>query len=344
MLLLAALAAGASFSIFGRALVGAPSSALFLDGAWAAAWQAAYEKALPFRTTAAGLWTLIRYEVFHEARPEVLIGSEGWLYAAEEFDPPDSLSVPLPRAIDLVAAARDALSAKGIDLVVALVPTKASVEERHLGRYVIPPGLASRFVETLAALRGRGITAPDLLWPLREGAGSRDMYMRTDTHWTPAGARRAAEALTPSIARLLGAHGSLRAQYASQGVGERSVSGDLLKFVPLGPWQRLGPAPDVVEEVVTAVVDADGAEPDELFSDLVIPVALVGTSYSANAVSGFEGALKDALDADVLNVAEEGKGAFAPMDAYMASPAIDDPRPDVVVWEIPERYLDPGPG
>jgi len=27
------------------------------------------------------------------------------------------------------------------------------------------------------------------------------------------------------------------------------------------------------------------------------------------------------------------------MRKYLESPAIDDPRPDVVIWEIPERYL-----
>jgi hypothetical protein len=27
------------------------------------------------------------------------------------------------------------------------------------------------------------------------------------------------------------------------------------------------------------------------------------------------------------------------MQKYIDSPAIGDPRPDVVIWEIPERYL-----
>jgi alginate O-acetyltransferase complex protein AlgJ len=169
------------------------------------------------------------------------------------------------------------------------------------------------------------------------------MYLRTDTHWTPQGARVAARTLAAEIGPVLDARGSPRAAYGTAPGGTREVAGDLLTFVPLGPWQARGPGPDRVEEPVTELREQPSVEEGAagLFSDLRIPVALVGTSYSASPISRFESALRDALNADVLNVAEEGKGPFAPMDAYLASPVIDDPRPDVVVWEIPERYLVP---
>ncbi|MBA7714020.1 putative alginate O-acetylase AlgJ [subsurface metagenome] len=81
-----------------------------------------------------------------------------------------------------------------------------------------------------------------------------------------------------------------------------------------------------------------------LFDKLQIPVALVGTSYSAGEAWNFDGALKAALEADVLNVAKEGQGPFVPMKKYLESPALDDPRPDVIIWEIPERHLGIDPG
>ena len=118
------------------------------------------------------------------------------------------------------------------------------------------------------------------------------------------------------------------------------MSGDLLKFVALGPWARLGPRPDAVEMVST---EPAGDVGDDLFEELDIPVTLVGTSYSAGGLWNFEGALKESLEADVLNVAAEGKGPFAPMATYLASPALEDPRPDIVLWEIPVRYLAPEP-
>ncbi|GAH58948.1 unnamed protein product, partial [marine sediment metagenome] len=46
----------------------------------------------------------------------------------------------------------------------------------------------------------------------------------------------------------------------------------------------------------------------------------------------------------VLNVAREGQGPFVPMKKYLESPTLDDPRPDVIIWEIPERHLGIDPG
>jgi alginate O-acetyltransferase complex protein AlgJ len=309
-----------------------------LDGTVEAGWQAAWEAALPVRDAAIAAWTLVRYRLFGEARPEVLVGSDGWLYSAEEFAPPAPLSVPLGRAVDRISAAREALAAKGIDLVVALVPAKAVVESTHLGRYRLPAALDGRYDAARRALADRGITAPDLRAALSQAAVTDDMYLRTDTHWTPAGARAAAAALAGVIVPLLEQHDSSRVAFSTEDSEPHSYPGDLLKFLPLGPWQGKGPVPDTVQ-VPRSVQDGQGG--NDLFGDLDIPVALVGTSYSANPTSGFEPALKDVLDADVLNVAQEGKGPFAPMDAYLASSAIDDPRPDVLLWEIPERYLVP---
>jgi len=340
VIFLAVLAAGTCASVLDPALLRSPSRGGLLQGEWATQWQSAFEEGLPMRPTAVSLWTLLRYSLFGEARPEVLVGTGGWLFSAEEFDPPLPLSVPLAAAVGRIAEVRDQLGAKDIDLVVALVPTKASVERAHLGRYTIPPALDARYENARAALATRGIAAPDLRTPLMVAAATEDMYLRTDTHWSPQGAERAAAVLAQSITPLLEHHASARTPYGSEPGEQRSIQGDLLKFVPLGRWQAAGPAPDVVRQSVTRA-EASGDAGASLFGDLDIPVALVGTSYSVNQVSGFEGALKDALDADVLNVAKEGQGPFAPMTAYLASKAIDDPRPDVLVWEIPERYLVP---
>jgi alginate O-acetyltransferase complex protein AlgJ len=340
VILLAVIAAGALVSVMDPAFLRSPGPTGIFDGKWISAWQTAYEQELPVRDTANALWTLLRYGLFQETRPEVLVGSDGWLFSAEELDPPDPLSVPLGIAVQRIASTRDELAAKGIDLVVALVPTKTSVEWRHLGRYTIPLRLEARYEEARGALGKKGIAAPDLLTALREGAASADMYLRTDTHWTPQGAERAAAVLAETIIPLLEGRESPRKPFETEKGAPHEFAGDLLKFVPLGPWQSLGPAPDLVEETLTLSTD-DTDDASSLFGDLAIPIALVGTSYSANTISGFEGALKDAVDADVLNVAKEGMGPFAPMSAYLASTAIDNPRPDVVVWEIPERYLIP---
>ena len=72
-----------------------------------------------------------------------------------------------------------------------------------------------------------------------------------------------------------------------------------------------------------------------------VPVALAGTSYSANTLWSFESHLRNELQTDVLNVAEEGKGPFDPMSTYLEQLEVGDLNyPKLVLWEIPIRYLD----
>ena len=78
---------------------------------------------------------------------------------------------------------------------------------------------------------------------------------------------------------------------------------------------------------------------DALFGDAALPVTLVGTSYSANKLWHFEGHLKTAMQADILNMADEGQGPFATMRAWLDSGNFKSNKPRLVIWEMPERYL-----
>ncbi|HSH13696.1 MAG TPA: hypothetical protein VLA15_08100, partial [Desulfurivibrionaceae bacterium] len=78
---------------------------------------------------------------------------------------------------------------------------------------------------------------------------------------------------------------------------------------------------------------------DLLFSDQQTDLVLVGTSYSANPLWDFPGALRRYLGKDLINVAEEGQGPFEPMTEYLQSEEFLSNRPSLVLWEFPERYL-----
>jgi alginate O-acetyltransferase complex protein AlgJ len=339
-LLLCVLAAGLSLALLSPGLFMKRATGRILTGDRAAAWQQSFQDGLRVREPALSLWTAIRLLLFGEGEPGVLVGTDGWLYSNEELAPVDESGRLLDAAMDLVVEVRDVLAARDIALVVALVPTKAIVYPQHLGRHRLSPALQSRYAAVLKAMRERGIQAPDLLSPLRDASGRLDVFLRTDTHWSPDGASVAAEALATSIRTELDARGSPRISHTRLRGELRERRGDLLAFLPLGRLARvMGPLPDRVAEFTT-VADADADDSgSELFGTLAIPVALVGTSYSAAGAWDFDGALKATVEADVLKVAEEGRGPFAPMRKYIESPALDDPRPDVVVWEIPERYL-----
>ena len=75
-----------------------------------------------------------------------------------------------------------------------------------------------------------------------------------------------------------------------------------------------------------------------LFDTQTLPITLVGTSYSAVPTWGFDGALRVALGADVLNAAQEGRGPVLPLLDYLVNPAFAESPPELILWEVPERF------
>ncbi len=322
------------------------SFAALVDGRWASSFQSGFEEALPFREGAVVLWSAARYALFRSGAPGVVVGEDGWLYTAEEFQTPSDYDDRLLARLDRVTAVRDALESRGIDLVVALVPSKVRVQPEHLRHGHLlrrPPAiLGGRYSTALAHLRQVGIPAPDLR-PALDQASS---FLRRDTHWTPAGAAAVARLIAVPGRNALDRQMVGRMAFESLPGGTVDHTGDLMTFLSLGPFaERFGLGP---EEVRLFETRPDGREPGGvpeseeslgLFDTPTIPVALVGTSYSADSRWNFGGFLQETLEAEVLTVAEEGKGPFEPMEAYLDSDTIAEIPPSLVVWEIPERYL-----
>jgi len=308
-----------------------------MNGEWTVDYQKNYEDGLILKEPALAIWTAIRYVLFAEGQEGVLIGEDGWLYTTEEFREMDRTGRTMAEALEYIREVRDALSARGIVLVVVLVPTKAGIYSEHLERYELPSSVSRRYEIVRQKILSLGIDTPDLMTTLLQAKQKSDVFLKTDTHWTAYGARIVAEALGGVVGPKLNSLGSLRGNYTTEHLGQREWRGDLLNFIPLGPLLAVLELPmDTIEEVVT--IDASESTLG-LFDELQIPVALVGTSYSTGEAWNFYGALRVALQADVLNTAIEGQGPFVPMKRYLESPTLDDPRPDVVIWEIPERYL-----
>lgn len=317
-----------------------PEGAAVIDGRLARAFESHYDERFPGKTLGTNLWAAIDYLVFDEGRPGVVVGRDGWLYTDEEFKTYPDAESAVATHLALISYVREELARQGTTLVVALVPSKARVYPEYLGERKPAAIHDALYGRTREALEQSGIAAPDLLRALDACKRSGAVFLRTDTHWTPEGARCVAQAVRgalPARAMNVSAAGG---GWQTRITGIDRHQGDLLKFLPLDPYfKSLLPGPEPVELRQT---ERAGAA-DDLLGDAGPPTAvLVGTSYSADTKWNLTGALQEALQEDVVNYAAMGKGPFVPMLDYLLNSGDllqAGQAPSLLVWEIPERYL-----
>lgn len=302
---------------------------------------ARYNGASPFKEFGIDLFGSLSFFAFNEARSGALIGADGMLFSVEEFESDAGSAGRVASAISHVASVNAALAARGISLIVAPLPLKADIEGRSLGPHLrLPDELANRHATVMAGLAAAGVMTVDVRGAMLEGQATAPVFLTSDTHWTPHGAGLAARAVAKAAASL-SLPGGTPFTLAAQ--PQERHEGDLKTFVRLLPSLRhLGPPDDMLTSVVAESAGGEAGQAG-LFEDTAIPVVLVGTSYSADLLFGFEAQLKAALGLDVLNLAEVGKGPIAPMRAFLEGDVLKGTPPRLVIWEMPIRYLDDTP-
>ncbi|SFP63183.1 alginate O-acetyltransferase complex protein AlgJ [Pseudomonas sp. NFPP07] len=316
------------------------NDATVLNGRWAKAVETHYDDEFPIKRLGTNLWAALDFKLFNEGRPGVVLGRDQWLYSDEEFHPIVNEELNLQGNYALVEGVRQALKEKGVKLVMAIVPAKVRLYPEHLGD-VQPASIhANLYQDFHARVAADKILAPDLLGPLQQAKqNGQQVFLRTDTHWTPDGAEVAANQLAKAIADKAPLMGQPQ-RFVTEAEQTVVHKGDLRLFLPLDPlFENLMPAKEPLQKRVTRAADDQPAADDALFADNEVPVALVGTSYSANPNWNFVGALKQALHSDVVSYAEDGHGPVLPMLSYLKSDAFKNSPPQVLIWEFPERYL-----
>lgn len=311
-----------------------------LNGKLAHAFEGHYDDEFPIKRLGTNLWAALDYTVFDEGRPGVVIGKDGWLFTDEEFKP-----APTAQQLDdnwaLVRGVQQELERRGVKLVLAIIPAKTRLYPEYVGKEQPATLHAALYADFLQRARQAGMAAPELLETMEKAKDNGQVFLRTDTHWTPLGAEAVAQRLGESIRDGQGA--DLPPQTFVTEAGKSGAhKGDLLTFLPLDPlFSNLLPAEDQLQQRQTHLAEEAAPESGgDLFGDSTQPqVALVGTSYSANPRWNFAGALKQALSADVINYAKEGKGPLEPMLELLQDEGFKQKPARLLVWEFPERYL-----
>lgn len=310
-----------------------------LNGKLSHAFEKHYDAEFPIKQFSTNVWALLEYKLFNEGRPGVVIGENGWLYSDEEFKPVADEQQHLQDNLAIVQGVRAELSKHNVQLVLAIVPSKSRLYPEYTGDNRATALRQDLYQSFHTTVRGKGIPAPDLLSSLQQAKERGQVFLRTDTHWTPLGAEVVAQQVGAAVRGAVQLDGEAQA-YVTESGGRKDYKGDLTRFLPLDPlFDNLMPKPDELQQRETRAASGDEGSGDALFADSSMPVALVGTSYSANPKWNFAGALRQDLQRDLSNHAEDGHGPILPMLKYLQSDDLKNAPPQVVIWEFPERYL-----
>ncbi|MFC1610768.1 hypothetical protein ACFL6C_07410 [Myxococcota bacterium] len=138
-------------------------------------------------------------------------GDQGWFFytpgvkylAEPHYESPRSASFGQQDPIDTIVDFSNQLKERGIDLLVVPVPGKASIYPDRLTTSMEPsPEVYANTLVLREKLEERSIPVFDLhrvLAETRATDSDRQLYMKTDTHWTGEGVRIAARALAAAI-------------------------------------------------------------------------------------------------------------------------------------------------
>ena len=242
----------------------------------------------------------------------------------------------------VVKAFADALSSRGIRLILVPVPTKPMVCREGLGLSAgaDPPAVFTQVMEDLTAA---GIEVVDLFPLLRELPAEADRFLKQDTHWTPAAMSGTARLLADRIAAAGVERGVERGALVTRiETIARESRGDLVGMLGV----KMDSEPVTLQRVVK---ETDGT----LFvSDPASPVVVLGDSFvnifedpslgfaageKDSIGAGFSSHLAAALARPVHTIAINGGGASAVREAFAALPGEVIAKKKIVVWLLSSR-------
>lgn len=316
-----------------------------IKGYWSVSFEKLFDDKLPVHEDGTDFWGALNYAIFKNGKSGVVVGDDGWLFTDEEFMQYPGGWGQLETKIAFVREVKRRLDEQNVKLVVALIPSKARVYEDKLGRYEFPEYKRGYYQSFRKGLKDMGVPVTDILWLMQEKKDEGfDLFLKTDTHWSLAGARMGARLVANEVDKNFPGLIQNKSTYVVDFLDVKEHKGDLLRYLPLGKWAKdLGVEPDYIKEIKidqAGTPDASQETEMDLFGDADVPqVTLVGTSYSANKTWGFADFLKESLGVDILNAADEGMGPFETMKKYLQDNAFKKTPPKLLIWEIPERYI-----
>lgn len=161
-------------------------------------------------------YQLAVWSLFKDPGEKVVLGDKNqdgsrWLFYRQDVEflvqpsPFDIRAAKLDNPVEAITKFRDQLKAKGVELLVVVVPGKPSIyPERLTGKAgEFHPGHGKKVLDTLATLGFNTVDLYTPLWSAKAEDGKLGaLYLNDDTHWTPRGAELAAEVIAKKVQQM----------------------------------------------------------------------------------------------------------------------------------------------
>jgi hypothetical protein len=309
---------------------------LFIDGKLIRKFENYYDKKIFIHEPSVKIWASLRFIVFDEGTSGVIIGNSGWLFTNQEYIIPNNLQKGIQKQVEDIVIARDKLRRQGKQLIVLPIPMKADIYSEQTNIHIDQRayGLYDTFIKCLQMYDIETVSLRDAFI---RGHKHMSLFLVNDTHWTPAGARLAAQELALQYPQLIG-----DTVYNTTQIDEKSHRGDLVNYLQF-PSSL---APHMFAEIKVPIYETTPQSEQSLINDEILfgkqksNLALIGTSYSKTETWNFAGFLRDSLQNDMENFSLEAYGPFQSMDAFLSNKELlEDLSIHTVIWEFPLRTL-----
>ena len=258
------------------------------------------------------------------AEDKVIFGKDGWLFYTETLDDfqrtnnlSDAEIYSICRTLELID---EYLESKGTEFIFTIAPNKNSLYGDMMPKYYKEGSGESNAQRLSGLLKGSDITYVDLFEIFRNE--SKQLYMKTDSHWTTEGAGLAADGILKATGKEHNPY------YGSETTTKTTDYGDLYKM--LYPSFKNN--------------EKDTVYTHQFLYTHSSPMRTVEDNFIRTQCDGKEGTLfvyRDSFGNTMYPfLAEEyGKSVFCRLNPYNLALA-ENEQADTVVIEIVERNID----
>ena len=280
---------------------------------------------------AAGLATQVLARPAAAQQPSLAeLGSQGWLFPT--WDRTQRVDLATVRStLQSVTEAIGILRTARIQMVLCLIPSK-----KRIMRQFLPAGTevsadaAQRYSLAVQEATRAGALVPDLDALFRaqlQREPARNLFFRTDTHWTPYGAEVAAVEIARQMRERLQLPASPRPGTRLGDLRPMTLAmGDLVQHLPVAQRASFGPE----ESLIRQILPSEGAA--ALIEDDSNDTVIVGTS-NVQPRFGFQPVLSNQLMRPVgLAWKPNNQGTYFALLDYLRGEAFRRQRPRAMVW------------